>query len=300
MRKTLLTITLTAVLAFSLGYYLRGAIALNFTAPAEQRSAAEATAKKAVSDVANATSSVRSVESEHVRSAQTGRAEATTSSTLGSVENAPVEAAITANRDKQLAEFAQLMGLDLDWTRSIAEQLDALNSKQKERREATNIADVLNNPLATDAEKKDAKNRSDLLQELYMLDQRQILGEHYESYREFNRTYPHRKIMNAVDAALPEPIYRATRDDLLQILDEEDRPANVSLSNPQYGPIDNTDLVAYLQAQIEAQTANNLRILARSQPYLTPEQHQALATALNEEVERNQVTIRLLQLSKDR
>lgn len=284
----------TAVIAFSLGYFLRGA--------GEQPTS--------MSEHSFATTAPESTESPTPQTpavVSTGPADAKGAPSAIS-ERAPVitstrstpRAAYVASTRRRLGDFFLINGIGADREEEIVQNLVEADSYITQKANA-----MIDRRAAESAERiargevveisRTAEEQAEIeseQEELY----RQVFGEHYEAYESYHRSYPQRRRVESFSSGLPDPLEYASREALVQIMHEEySRPIGADVADISQERVAKNDMY---HSRLDAIRSFNDRVLNRARPYLTPSQFEQFERLLEKEVRRAELLIEMAEIEQ--
>ena len=131
---------------------------------------------------------------------------------------------------------------------------------------------------------------------------RQIFGEYYEAYEKYRRSYPQRRRIKAFSSSLQEPLEYAAKETVIQILSEEQSNLGSeliregALSAPQGWDADKENYSKHLVAM----QSFNARVMDRTKPYLSASQFEQFKKHLDYDVREFELLIELADIEEAR
>lgn len=315
MKKLPIYLLLTAVLSFAMGFYLRGVVSSQSADSAWERaeSTGEALVPRSDADdlVSGDASAIMGTDSAQPIDIENGTRQQGSEAPIA--QTPPPYSMNMYFNDPEfrrlqhvqsttglLSELFLILGIGPSQADEIVQSLVDLDLRRQSDMGELGIQSVFNNPDASEVEKRVAEESLERLRANWESDQRAVLGGYYDAYVEYIETYSQRLSVNTYSAALSEPLYTSTKDELLRIFIEESKPPEGRANRWMVARRDEKEMVANMQEHLDATRARNERIETRARPYLSEEQHQVLVESFNNEVERFEVMIKLGQLTPDR
>ena len=135
---------------------------------------------------------------------------------------------------------------------------------------------------------------------------RQVLGEYYEAYESYDRSYIQRRVVNDLSSNFAEPLDYTAKESLIQIMHEEQSRLDSAVYDRLAGP-DGQPMSESLEwaaereryyVRIDAMRTYNERVLSRVKPYLTAEHIDHLQALLDKEIRRIELLIELEDLNE--
>jgi len=299
MKNLSIVVTVTALIAFSLGYLVRGYAERtpNVSEDTEKSTVREHTENSAT----QAQTIVRADPSNaNIPSTASFDHEAVITST----RSTPRELYVKNKRDR-LEDFFLINGIGADRAEQIIQDLvDAdhyLSQKGNtliDRRTAEKAEQIAQGGVtgisATAEERAEHAAEKETLH-------RQVFGEYYEAYGEYLRSYPQRRRIGTFSSSLPEPLEYAAKETLVQILYEENSKFESKLRGESAGSGARTastsqgweaDKEKYSERLIAMRSLNE-RVMDRAKAYLTSSQFGQFKRQLDNEVRRFELLIEL-------
>jgi hypothetical protein len=303
-RSVYFLVAVTAVIAFSLGYFLRGADeqptnmpehSLALTAPELSESPSTQTQTLVSADPAG---------SKGAPSAISDHAEVITST------RSTPRAAYVANIQRRLGDFFLINGIGADREEQIIQNLVEADSYISQKANA-----MIDHRAAENAEliargevveiSRTAEEQAEIESEQEKL-YRQVFGEHYEAYETYRRSYLQRRRVDSFSSSLQEPLEYAARETLVQIMYEEHSRSVTEPESESAGS--GADLEGISQERVAendkhhsrliAMRSFNDRVLDRARAYLTPSQFQQLQSLLDNEIRRTELLIEMAEIEQ--
>jgi hypothetical protein len=119
---------------------------------------------------------------------------------------------------------------------------------------------------------------------------RQVFGEFYEAYEIYRRSYPQRRVVGTFSSSLPEPLEYTAKEYMVQIMYEEHSHFVSELESQSLGS----------DERLPQMRSFNDRVLDRTRAYLTPSQFEQFKRLLDDEVRRVELLIKMAELDKAR
>lgn len=135
---------------------------------------------------------------------------------------------------------------------------------------------------------------------------REVLGEYYEAYESYERSYIQRRVVNDLSSSFADPLDYAAKETLIQIMHEEQSRLEPAVDNKLAAPDGQPSSVYQGWAaekdryyvRIGEMRAYNERVLGRAKPYVSAEQLEQLQTLLENEIRRIELLIELEDLGQ--
>jgi len=298
-----IAIAVTALVAFSLGYFARGAVERTLNVPS---------------------GSEDSVLREHSESSTTqmqatvgsGQDDADPSLTTNLNQKTVIPSERSSSRvfymKKRLGDgdFFLLNDIGSERAEQIIQGLIDVDLYIKRKREAIGTRDVADSiePLADEESERiilTAEEKLELLTEKETL-YRQVLDEYYEAYEEFRRPHVQRSVIGTFSAKLAEPLDYTTRDTMVQIMYEENARfvAELKSESAMPGVPDSTtpqrwvDEKERYEKHVVVKRAFYDRVVDRTRPYLTASQADHYKKFLDNDLRRFELLIQLTDIDE--
>jgi len=134
---------------------------------------------------------------------------------------------------------------------------------------------------------------------------RQLLGSYYDDYQRYLTTRKEHEVIAGVSTSMDQPINSVTRDELLQIMVEEElydwqrrspqRPEDV----PVLEELTRDERLERRQQRIESLREKRERIKERARSYLSAQEYAVLANALDRDSDRERAEQQVMELFED-
>ena len=271
MKNLSVTVAVTALMAFSLGYFARGVVehTPNVSSGPEELALREHTASAATQ-------------------AQTIVGSDQNDAGAPFIASSNQEVVITSERSSSRERYMKIRLGDFFLINSIGSE------KAEQIEEGDEVEIILT-----------AEEKAELYVEQESL-YRQILDEYYEAYEEYNRTSLQRRVVGMFSSSLQEPLEHAAKESLVQIMHEESSRFESELSSKSAGS--GAHLTSNPQGW-EAQKKKsyerllgmqpyNERVLDRTKTYLTPSQFDQLKRRLGDDLRRFELLIELADIDE--
>ena len=304
MKKLSISVAVTALIAFLLGYVMRG--------PIERTSSVSNVTARTT--LRNYTESPKTQAQAIMRTDQDDAdAPVTTSqdyqAALTSPNSMSRELSAKYKRDR-LKDFFLINGIGPDRAEQIVQDLvDAddfvaemgnamLDRHTAEKAEMIARGDVVEITYT-------AEERAELEAEQERLD-RQVFGEYYEAYEAYRRSYPQRRVVGDFSSRLSAPLEYATKESIVQIMyeeyssaasEQESKPADF-VEGPTSTTLEQVDQRDSFEERLLEMRSYNNRVIDRTRPYLTPSQSEELKELLENEVRRFELLVELAELDE--
>ena len=304
MRNLSISVAVTALIAFSLGYFARGAVERtpNISEDTEKLAVHENTespatqAQTIVRTDPNDANTPLTANSDH-------------ESVFTSTRSTPRTSYVKNKRDR-LRDFFLINGVSHERTEQIIQDLvDAdhyIVQKQnavfdRHRAERAELiaqgGEVEIN--ATAEEKAELKAEQETLY-------RQVFGEYYEAYEEYRHSYPQRRLVGTFSSSLQEPLEYVAKETVVQIMYEErsileselESESAGSGAHPTTTPQGWEAEKEQHKARILAMRSFNERVLDRTKAYLTTSQFDQFRRLLDDDVRRIELLIELADIDE--
>jgi len=302
MKNISVAVAVTALIAFSLGYFARGAV--------------ERTVRPS-------TNAEKSLAREHTESP------ATQAQTIVGAEQNDAKAPLIASADKAVVVKGDRSSSRIQYMKIRLGDFFLINNIGPEREEqiiqglidadhylALKRKSMIDRQLADRAEpiaQEDIDKASLTSEENAELERereslyRQITDEHYGAFQEYNRTSRQREAVGAFSSSLQEPMEHAAKESLVQIMYEESSKLESELKSKS------TESGAHLTSTPQGwealekrsrerrlgMTSYNERVLDRAKTYLTPLQFEQLKRRLDNDLRRFELLIELAAIDED-
>jgi len=199
---------------------------------------------------------------------------------------------------QMLADFFTVYQIPQDQADAILEGLVDAQIEQMEFFQDADVQKLFSNQDLSEEDQLAAQGYMDEAQFAQEQRTRQVLGMYYEDYSKYMASLPQQQLLADFSDSLDVPLNSATRDELLQIFIDESKPV-APLETARVGRLSQEDVMAHMQRQIDTTRERNERIKQRASSYLTLEQFEQLASALDKEVARNEAMMKVMELSDD-
>ena len=299
MKSLSITIVVTALIAFSLGYYVRGAID---NSPNNSNNPLESTVREHTESRAPQEQTMVRADpiDEHAsRTESLDRAEVFTTT-----RTSPRAPRVKRVRDR-LGDFFVINGIGSERAEQIIQDLvDAdhyIVEKQNtmydrhtaEKAELIAQGEIVGISL-TAGESEELSAEQERLH-------RQVFGEFYEAHEEFRRSHVQRLVVGSFSSNLPEPLDYTTRETMVQIMYEEN---SRFLSDLESESAESGEHVASSaqgweadkdkhQKHLVAKRAFYDRVMNRTAAYLTASQSEKLKSLLDSDFRRHELLIEM-------
>ena len=135
---------------------------------------------------------------------------------------------------------------------------------------------------------------------------RQVLGEYYEAYESYERSYIQRRVVNDLSSNFAEPLDFTAKEILIQIMHEEQSRLDSAVYDRLAGPDGQpkSESLEWAAARdryyvrIDEMRAYNERVISRVKPYLSAEHLEHLQTLLGKEIRKIELLIELEDLNE--
>jgi len=302
MKNLTITVAVIALIAFSLGYFARGAVERT---PNISKDPEELTVRE-------------HIESPAVQAQTIVRADPSDASAL-SIENLDYGDVLTTTHSSPRASYVKykrerygdffvINGIGPERAEQIIQDLIDANHYIVQKQDA-----MIDHHTAEEAEliaqggvvqiNPTAEEKADLKAEKETL-YRQIFGEYYEAYEEYNRSYPQRRVVGTFSSGLPEPLEYAAKEAVVQIMYEEQSKLNSKRRSVSAGS--GADLTSTPQGweaekekhyeELLARRSFNNRVLDRTRSYLTASQFEQFERLLDDDLQRYELLIEMVEL----
>ena len=304
MKNLSITVAVTALIAFSLGYFARGPVERtpNISKDTEKLTVPEHTESPATqaqtivrADPSDANSPV----------APKFDLEAAISST----RSGPRASYEKSSRER-LGDFFLINGIGAERAEQIIQDLvDAdryIVQKQNEivdRLTAENAELIAQGGKAASSSTPEERSEFEAEREtLY----RQVFGEYYEAYEEYRGSYPQRSVVGTFSSSLQEPLEYVAKETIIQIMHEEIssfrselvRVSAGSGAHPTNTPQGWEAEKELAYDQLLAKRAFNERVLDRTKAYLTDSQFEQFNRLLDNDLRRLELLLELVEIDE--
>lgn len=299
MKKLSITVAVTALIAFCLGYFARGAVDHSPSISKDPENSA--VREHSEGPAAQAQTMVRADPND-------GNAPSTANLDYGEVftttSSSPRAPRVRRKRDR-LGDFFVINGIGSQRAEQIIQDLvDAdhyIVQKQNtmmdrhtlEKAELIAQGGLVGISL-TAGESAELKAEQETLY-------RQIFGEYYEAHEEYRRSHVQRLVVGSFSSNLPEPLDYTTRETMVQIMYEENSRFVSELENESAGSSERITSTAQgweaekdnYQKHLVAKRAFYDRVMDRTTAYLTASQSEQFKRLLDNDIRRFELQIEL-------
>lgn len=285
MKNLFITVAVTALIAFSLGYFTRGAVERtpNISKDPEKLTVREHTESPA-------TQAQTKVRADTYDANAPFTASLDHEAVLTSTRSTPRELH-AKNKRNMLGDFFLINGIGSDRAEQIIQDLVDADHYIAQKGNA-----MLDRHVAEKAEliargavveiTHTAEEKAEIKAEQETLDH-QVFGEFYEAYESYRRSYPQRRLVRTFSSGLPEPLEYAAREAVVQIMYEERSRFVSELESESAGS------GAHLTSR-----AFNDRVMDRARAYLTRSQFEQFKRLLDNDVRRVERIKEMAELEK--
>lgn len=299
MKNLSITVAVTAMIAFSLGYFARGALELT---PNDSKDSEKLTVREHTESPATQAQTIARAEPADVNASFADSLDY--EAVITSTRSSPRAPYIERKRDR-LGDFFVINGIGSERAEQIIQGLvDAdhyIVQKQNamiDRHTAEKAELIAQGGVvgisATAEEKAELKAEQETLY-------RQIFGEYYEAHEEYRRSHVQRLVVGSFSSNLPEPLDYTTRETMVQIMYEENSRFVSELESESAGSgVRVTSTPQGWEAEkdkyhkhLVAKRAFYDRVMDRTTAYLTASQSEQFKRLLDDDIRRFELLIEL-------
>lgn len=304
MRNLTIAVAVTALIAFPLGYLARWAVEPAPSVPNNNETLA--VPEHADDPAARAQAKVRAEPNDAIvpLTASLEREEV-----LTTTRSSPRASYIKYKRDR-LGDFFLINGIGAERAEQIIQELIDADHYIVQKQDA-----MLDRHTAENAEliaqggvvriSRTAEEKAELKAEQETR-YRQIFGEYYEAYEEYDRSYSQRRVVTTFSSRLPEPLDSAVKETLVRIMyDEHSRLESEPESESAGSGAHLTSTPQGWEAEKEKYYKRLLerrsfyeRVLDRTKAYLTPSQFEQFKGLLDNDLRRFELLIELAEVDE--
>ncbi len=304
MKSLSITIAVTALIAFSLGFFVRGTIERT---PNISKNPMDSTVRaRTESPVLQEQTMTRADPSEGYTP---GTASLDHKEVFTTTRSSPRAPRVKRVRDR-LKDFFVINGIGSERAEQIIQELvDAdhyIVQKQNamyDRHEA-DMADLIAQGGVVEISLT-PEERAELSAEQEML-HLQIFGEYYEVYEEYRRSHVQRLVVGSFSSNLPEPLDYTTREMIVQIMYEENSRFVSELQSESAGSDEHVASTAQEwegekdqhQKHLVAKRAFYDRVMNRTKAYLTASQAEQFKKLLDNDLRRHELLIEMADVEE--
>ncbi len=299
MKNLSITVAVTALIAFSLGYFARGLVERT---PNISRDPEKVTVREQTEIPATQVQTI--VRTDPANANAPSAASLDHAAVITSTRSSP-RASYVKNKSDRLGDFFLINGIGSDRAEQIIQDLVDADHYVAQKgnamidRHSVEKAELIAQGgvvavTHTAAEKAELKAEQETLY-------RQVFGEFYEAYEEYRRSYSQRRLVGTFSSNLPEPLEYTARETMVQIMYEENSRFVSGLESASAGS--GVDLTSTSQGwdaekdkyhkHLLAKRAFYERVMERSRPYLTPSQFEQFKRLLDNDLRRFELLIEL-------
>ncbi len=295
MKNLSVTVVVTALVAFSLGYFARGPVE---RAPSISKDPEELTVREHTESPATQAQTIVRADPREVDAPLTTSLDR--KAVLTSTSSTPREMH-AANKRRRLGDFFVINGIGADRAEQIVQDLIEADHNRVQKQNA-----MIDRHIAKKAEliaqgvevgiNLSAEEKAELRTEKETL-YRKIFGEYYEALEEYNRSYAHRMVVRNFSSMLSGPLEYTTGESMVQIMYEENSRRKSDLLSAMAGSSGAYNKESYNE-QLLATRSYNERVLKRTRPYLTSSQFEQFKKLLDNDIRRTELYIELEDVGK--
>ncbi len=304
MKSLSITIVVTALIAFSLGYFARGTIE---DTPNKSNNSVESTVRTHTESPApQEQTMVRAdpIDGHAPRIESLDRAEVFTTT-----RTSPRAPRVKRVRDR-LGDFFVINGIGseraeqiiqdlVDADHHIVEKQNAMYDRHTAEKAELIAQGGLVGISLTAGESEELKAEQERLH-------RQVFGEFYEAHEEYRRSHVQRLIIGSYSSGLPEPLDYTTRETMIQIMYEENSRFVSELEGESTGSGERIASTAPRwesekdkhQKHLVAKRAFYDRVMNRTAPYLTVSQAEQFKSLLDNDFRRHELMIEMADVEE--
>jgi hypothetical protein len=306
MKNLSITVAVTALIAFSLGYFVRGAVERT---PNISNAPEKSTVREQSEDPATQAQTIVRADPTDANAPFTASLDR--NAVITTTSSSP-RASFVKFKSDMLGDFFLMNGIGSDRAEQIVQDLvDAdhymtqkanaiINQRSAENSEAIGRGDIVRISHTAEEETELSSERETL--------HRQVFGEFYEAYELYSLSYQQRRRVASFSSSLPEPLEYTAREFMVQAMHEENSRfaaelervppsrSGVRISSAKITPQERAAEKDRDQKYLIAQRSFNDRVTDRTRAYLTPSQFEQFKRLLDDDLRQTELIFEMAEL----